>query len=133
MRKSLILFCAVVFFLCFSACAASPQPEAEDVQIVDITQWPENEYTRAIPKPDMGTPVAEIKSGLLYGVTLEGVSRQMCYDYLACLAQNGFQSEFPGQENDVSGGWLYSNGNAAVTVSQSGSRMTISVTFEPID
>ena len=68
-----------------------------------------------------------------FSVTLDGVSRQMCYDYLACLAQNGFQSKFPGQENDVSGGWLYSNGNAVVTVSQSGSRMIIGITFESID
>lgn len=128
MRRILILFCAAVLLCSFSACAASPQPEAEDVQIVDITQWPENEYTRAIP-----TPVTEIKSGSLYSVTLDGVSRQMCYDYLACLAQNGFQSKFPGQENDVSGGWLYSNGNAVVTVSQSGSRMIIGITFESID
>lgn len=81
----------------------------------------------------MGTPVTEIKSGSLYSVTLDGVSRQMCYDYLACLAQNGFQSKFPGQENDVSGGWLYSNGNVVVTVSQSGSRMIIGITFESID
>lgn len=133
MRRILILFCAAVLLCSFSACAASPQPAAQDMQILDITQWPENEYTRAIPTPDMGTPVTEIKSGSLYSVTLDGVSRQMCYDYLACLAQNGFQIKFPGQENDVSGGWLYSNGNAVVTVSQSGSRMIIGITFESID
>lgn len=76
MRRILILFCAAVLLCSFSACAASPQPAAEDVQILDITQWP---------------------------------------------------------ENDVSGGWLYSNGNAVVTVSQSGSRMIIGITFESID
>ncbi len=132
MKNVCILFCAVFILFSFSACVSQQQVKNGDSLTSDITEWPENEYTAAVPEPHEGTPVTEIRSGDFYGIELSGVSRQECYGYIELLEASGFESAFPGEENQVSGGWIYTNGNAAVTVSQSGDAMVVGVSFRPL-
>lgn len=133
MKKTILAaFCAALLVLAFSACAASQPAESSGIYSSAITEWPQNEYTAAIPEPQTGTPVSETVNGAIYGVALSGVSRQDCYAYLALLEENGFESAFPGEENEVSGGWIYTNANTSVTIAHSGNDMQIGITFEQL-
>ena len=133
MKKSLFFIaCAVALMLCFSACSPETDTAQSSLHSAQISEWPENEYTKVIPMPETGTPVIETVNGELYSITLEGVSRQECYDYLELLAENGFESAFPGEENDVSGGWIYTNGDTTVTIGSSGDSMILGITFEQV-
>lgn len=133
MKKSLyFIVCAVALMLCFSACSPETDTAQSGLHSAQISEWPENEYTESIPKPETGTPVLETVNGAIYSVTLDGVSRQECYDYLELLTENGFESAFPGQENDASGGWIYTDGDATVTIGSSGDSMILGITFERV-
>lgn len=133
--KKLLAVAAALLLLTFSACSAGTQSnkaDASDYIINEITAWPQNEYTAQVPAPQTGTPAEEIIiPGGPYSVSVKDVSRQECYEYLDLLRENGFASAFPGEENSVSGGWIYTNGASSVTVSQSGSGMVIGVSLEP--
>lgn len=132
MKKTIIIaFCAVLLLLAFSACSSQQPAQNSSMHTSAISEWPQNEYTAVVPQPQTGTPVAETVNGEIYGISLSGVSRQDCYDYLALLGENGFESALPGEENDASGGWLYTNGAVSVTVSQSGDSMQIGISLEP--
>ena len=84
-----------------------------------------------MPIPQTGVPVNQIENDNVFSVSLDDVSRQDCYDYLELLEKNGF-SEVAGDENDSSGGWLYTNGKASVSVSQSSNSMIVGITFEEL-
>lgn len=130
-KKFLAIVVALVLAFCFSACTATEQQTESGANITQISEWPENEYTAAIPSPKTGTPVNLIENEDIYAISLDDVSRQDCYDYLELLEKNGF-SEVAGDENDSSGGWLYTNGKASVSVSQSSNGMTVGITFEEL-
>lgn len=130
-KKVFIIALALVMSFCFSACTASEQQAESNAEITQITEWPENEYTAAIPVPETGVPVNQIENENIFSVTLDDVSRQDCYGYLELLENNGF-SKVAGDENDSSGGWLYTNSNVNVSVSQSSNSMTVGITFEEL-
>lgn len=130
-KRILAIVVALVMAFCFSACTASEKQPESGANITQISEWPENEYTAAIPKPETGTPVNLIENEDIYTVSLDDISRQDCYDYLELLEKNGF-SKVAGDENDSSGGWLYTNGKASVSVSRSSNAMTVSITFEEL-
>lgn len=130
-KKFLAIAVALVLALCLTACTASQQQTESGANITQISEWPENEYTAAVPIPQTGVPVNQIENDNIFSVSLDDVSRQDCYDYLELLEKNGF-SEVAGDENDSSGGWLYTNGKASVSVSQSSNSMIVGITFEEL-
>lgn len=130
-KKFFVVLLTLAMIFCFSACAASEQQTESSAEITQITEWPENEYTAAIPVPETGVPVNQIENENIFSVSLDDVSRQNCYDYLELLENNGF-SKVAGDENDSSGGWLYANSNVNVSVSHSSNSMTVGITFEEL-
>lgn len=132
MKKNIFIIAFVlVIVFCFSACTSSEQKAESNAEITQITEWPENEYTAAIPVPETGVPVNQIENEKIFSVSLDDVSRQNCYDYLELLEENGF-SKVAGDENDSSGGWLYTNGKVNVSVAQSSNGMTVGISFEEL-
>lgn len=132
MKKTVfIIALALIMIFCFSACTESEQQTKSGSNITQITEWPENEYTAAVPVPETGIPVNQIENENIFSVSLDDVSRQECYDYLELLERSGF-SKVAGDENDSSGGWLYTNSNVNVSVSHSSNSMTVGITFEEL-
>lgn len=103
----------ILFALCITAAgcasphsAGNPTP-TEIPAIESIEKWPENSFTRSIPKPEHGTPDYVIDGkGSYYAVFLKDITMQQGKQYAAALKADGFES-VAGDENSVSIGQLW--------------------------
>lgn len=105
----ILLLC---FIICFAGCAALEKPEesiwrvtAEDY--VPASEWPENDYTAQIPRPESGTMeyINDWSSEGRFGVWLKDISRDESNQYVEQLKEAGYQ-EISQAENSVSVGTM---------------------------
>ncbi len=99
-------------FICFAGCATPEKPEesiwrvtAEDY--VPASEWPENDYTARIPRPESGQ-VEYINDWSLegkFGVWLTDLSKEDSDQYVEQLKEAGYQ-EISQAENSVSVGTM---------------------------
>jgi hypothetical protein len=114
-----------------TAAAAGESSSAAEIPWEELSDWPENDYTSQLPKPQAGEPdyaLGSPESGY-YAVFLSGLTREEGEDYLDLLREAGF-TEVESQANQVSGGWLLEKDSLWVSVSCSQGVLGICITGE---
>ena len=123
MKKMLTFALALGLILLCGACAHTTQVPSSELPLLsleEISQWPDNKYTNAVPQPEAGTvfqaTVYDDAAGY-YSVSLSG-TRSQGEDYLDLLKKNGFKPLYQ-NSNDVSIGALFEKDNVSVSVAVS--------------
>ncbi len=99
-------------FICFAGCAA-PEKQEESIwrvtaeDYVPASEWPENDYTAQIPRPETGQVeyINDWSSEGKFGVWLTDLSKEDSDQYVEQLKEAGYQ-EISQAENSVSVGTM---------------------------
>ena len=71
-------------------------PDVSVTPWTEICQWPDNDFTRAVPEPEAGTVTASMggtSAGYdFFAVQLDGLSREEVQEYLQAVEEAGYQS-----------------------------------------
>ena len=122
----LLVVCSM--FLLFGGCQTADvasEPRVSPPDIVEIHEWPENQYTSLVPKPPMGTPfwMAMDDKQQYCALSFTGGTRREVLAYIETLKKTGFvavaSSETPEDETDIVN-FAGLSDQAYVTVSYSG-------------
>ena len=115
--------------------ASGGAPEAAALCVRD-GQWPENEFTAAVPRPGAGrVDSAWLAEGAYCGLSLSGVDDGAFADYLEKLADDGFSSVEASSEqleSGVSVGTLWENGTASVSLSHQAETLVLYISLQPV-
>lgn len=118
-------------------CGRSPanieESEQEDVSTVkreELEEWPDNDYTRAIIKPEIGTmdyALYDEEAGY-YAVFLKDVALEDGKQYIQLLQKNGFET-VSSDSNSVAIGELLQKDNVGISVSASENVLALYITL----
>ena len=99
MRRILTVFLSCVLALLAGCGGESGTAHAPDVSVTPWTetdQWPDNDFTRAVPEPEAGTVTASMEGTSagydFFAVQLDGLSREEVQEYLRAVEEAGYQS-----------------------------------------
>ena len=126
--------CAVIclaLMLAATGCADNEQEKKQDDEtLVTMTSvWPENEFTKDVPKPENGTVenVMEMQgSPVIYSISITGIARQQAMQYLETLQDAGFK-KVASENEESSGGTLMEKEDKALSIAYSGENMIIAI------
>lgn len=90
-KKFLAIAVALVLAFCLSACTASQQQTESGANITKISEWPENEYTAAVPIPQTGVPVNQIENDNIFQYRLMMFQGRIAMTILSFLRKTDFQ------------------------------------------
>ena len=135
MKKTPLLFLLPLVFLCLWGCAApaapgSPSGSGEDWAISAepeyLSEWPENDFTASIPRPEAGEIhyVCDYSDAGRYLVVLQGMSRQESADYLEVLVTQGY-NQLLSEEGEASSGALLQKDGTVLSVAFSEDSLSI--------
>lgn len=120
-------------------CGRSPanieESEQEDDSTVikeELEEWPDNDYTRAIIKPEIGTvdyALYDEEAGY-YAVFLKDVTLEDGKQYIQLLQKNGFEA-VSSDSNSVAIGELLQKDNVGISVSASENALALYITLNP--
>ena len=98
-----------------------------------VTEWPDNEYTRLIPRPQHGAPYQVIYNtgARRYSVWLQGITREQVKDYLRSLEEAGYVRIATG-ENEVSGGTMLQRDDVYLSIAYSGEGVGIGILLDGV-
>lgn len=96
-----------------------------------ITEWPENEYTELIPKPEYGTMdyVCDYSDTGRYMLVLTDITKEQSGIYMDELKEQGY-TEIYSKGNEVSVGTMLQKDNAVLSVAYSDDIFNILITIE---
>ena len=136
LRRALCAVICLVLLLSAVGCANNEQDEKQDTgkqdeeALVTMTSvWPENEYTKGVPKPENGTveSVMEMKgSPVIYSISITGITRQQAMQYIEALQDMGFE-KVASENEKSSGGTLMEKEDKALSIAYSGENMIIGI------
>ena len=99
MNRILMVFlsCALALLAgCGGGHSTGPAPDVSVTPWTEIHQWPDNDFTRAVPEPEAGTVTASMEGTSagydFFAVQLDGLSREAVQDYLQAVEEAGYQS-----------------------------------------
>lgn len=90
-KKFLAIAVALVLVLCLTACTANEQQTESGANITQISEWPENEYTAAVPIPQTGVPVNQIENDNFFQYRLMMFQGRIAMTILNFLRKTDFQ------------------------------------------
>ncbi len=81
--------------LMIAGCAGQPPDAAQSDHTTyqEIDAWPDNAYTRAVPRPQAGTPhyvLADADAGY-YAIFFQNITREQGEQYIDSLLENGYE------------------------------------------
>lgn len=82
---------ALVLAFCLTACTANEQQTESGANITQISEWPENEYTAAVPIPQTGVPVNQIENDNIFRYRLMMFQGRIAMTILNFLRKTDFQ------------------------------------------
>lgn len=88
-----------------------------DTEPIFVTEWPENEYTSQVVKPEYGEMdfIYDLSESGRYAVFLKEISREESEAYVEQLKEFGF-AEIASDGNDVSIGTLLQKDNIVLSI-----------------
>ena len=99
MRRILTVFLSCVLALlagCGGEGGNAPAPDVSVTPWTETDQWPDNDFTRAVPEPETGTVTASMEGTSagydFFAVQLDGLSREEVQEYLRAVEEAGYQS-----------------------------------------
>ena len=99
MRRILTVFLSCVLALlagCGGESGTVPAPDVSVTPWTEICQWPDNDFTRAVPEPEAGTVTASMEGTSagydFFAVQINGLSREEVQEYLRAVEEAGYQS-----------------------------------------
>ena len=98
MKKYWLLSLLALLLLagCGGESGTVPAPDVSVTPWTEICQWPDNDFTRAVPEPEAGTVTASMEGTSagydFFAVQLDGLSREAVQDYLQAVEEAGYQS-----------------------------------------
>lgn len=92
-----LLSCALALLAgCGGAGGAAPTSDVSVTPWIETDQWPDNDFTRAVPEPEAGTVTASMEGTSagydFFAVQLDGLSREEVRDYLRAVEEAGYES-----------------------------------------
>lgn len=95
------------------------------------SEWPENEYTELIPRPEYGTMdyVCDYSDLGRYELVLTDMTKEQSAGYVDELKKQGF-SELHSKGNEVSVGTMLQKENVVLSVAYSDNLLNILITIE---
>ena len=111
MKKYWLLSLLALLLLagCGGESGTVPAPDVSVTPWTEICQWPDNDFTRAVPEPEAGTVTASMEGTSagydFFAVQLDGLSREAVREYLRAVEEAGYQSvtEGLGMETSLEG------------------------------
>ena len=112
MRRILLVFlsCALALLIgCGVGGGTPPTPDISVTPWTETNQWPDNDFTRAVPEPEVGTVTASMEGTSagydFFAVQMDGLSREEVQEYLRAVEDAGYQSvtEGLGMETSLEG------------------------------
>ncbi len=94
---------------------------AADAQPVYVTEWPDNEYTTQIVKPEYGEMdyIVDYSASGRYAVNLKNISEEESAAYVEELKESGY-SEIFSEGNDASVGTMLKKDDVTLSIAYSG-------------
>lgn len=105
--------------------------DLENADPIYVTEWPENEYTSQISKPENGEIdyIYDFSDSGRYAVFVKGISKENSADYIEELKEQGY-SEVAFKGNNISVGTLLQKNNVALSIAYSDEILSIMITIE---
>lgn len=132
----LVLVCALTLFAgCSNNEAANKSNgltwDLSNAEPVYVTEWPENEFTSQIIKPENGEIdyIYDYSDSGRYAVFMKEMSEEQSAEYIEELKEQGY-SEIASKGNDVSVGTMMQKDNVTLSISYSGEIFGIMITIE---
>lgn len=133
-RNNFIFVFVVLLAFCLIGCGTNmSESDTEDVNAAireEISEWPDNEYTKAILKPDVGEmdyTLSDENAGY-YAVFLKNVTMEDSKQYIQLLKENGFES-VSSDSNSVAIGEILKKGTTGLSVSASENVLALYITL----
>lgn len=133
---SLILACALTLLAgCSNNEAANKSNgltwDLSNAEPVYVTEWPENEFTSQIIKPENGEIdyIYDYSDSGRYAVFMKGMSEELSAEYIEELKEQGY-SEIASEGNNVSVGTMMQKDSVILSISYSGESFGILITIE---
>lgn len=129
----IFVFVALLAFWLIGCATNTPESDTEDVNAAireEISEWPDNEYTKAILKPDVGEmdyTLSDENAGY-YAVFLKNVTMEDGKQYIQLLKENGFES-VSSDSNSVAIGEILKKGTTGLSVSASENVLALYITL----
>lgn len=137
LRFTLVMLLTISLTIMLYGCGSSPanieESEQEGVSTVireELEEWPDNDYTRAIIKPEVGTmdyALYDEEAGY-YAVFLKDVALEDGKQYIQLLQKNGFET-VSSDSNSVAIGELLQKDNVGISVSASENVLALYITL----
>lgn len=131
----LILVCAVVFLMGWSGNEALEKSSgatwnAASAEPVRVTEWPENEYTAQIIRPegDELHYICDFSDAGRYAVFMKNMPWEKAFHYIEELKKQGY-TEIASEEGKVSIGTILQREHVALSIAHSGTTLTILITM----
>jgi len=126
--KQLLILLAAVLLL--SSCGSAEQDipsSAPEITWTEIDEWPDNEFTRLIPRPEAGTPVRCAQGASagysFFSLELADLDPEACKAYLQAIEEAGFSPVSVEEEElspgSVSIGNVYTSGETGLSLAYS--------------
>lgn len=133
-RNNFIFVFVVLLAFCLIGCGTNTsESDTEDVNAAireEISEWPDNEYTKAILKPDVGEmdyTLSDENAGY-YAVFLKNITMEDSKQYIQLLKENGFES-VSSDSNSVAIGEILKKGTTGLSVSASENVLALYITL----
>lgn len=137
--RTISCFLLIVSLTIFAGCSnnsnqnktADTNWNLADAKPVYVTEWPENEFTAKIIKPEHGKMdyVLDYSDSGHYGVWIKDISKDESSDYIRELKKQGY-SEMASEGNNVAVGTLLHKDNVALSISYSDASLGVLITIE---
>lgn len=109
----------------------SPTWDLSNVEPVYVTEWPENEFTSQIIKPENGEMdyICDYSDSGRYLLVMKDMSEKESSDYVKELKEQGY-SEIASEGNEVSVGTMMQKDNVTLSIAYSGEMFGVVITIE---
>ena len=132
----LVLVCALTLL---AGCSSNNSPskyngatwDLANAEPIYATEWPENEYTSQIIKPENGEIdyIYDFSDCGRYAIFMKELSKAESADYIEKLKEQGY-SEVASKGNNVSVGTILQKNNVYLSISYSDTILGIAITIE---
>jgi len=102
-----------------------------DAEPIYVTEWPENDYTSQVVKPEHGEIdyVFDLSDSGRYALFLKEISEEESNEYINRLKQSGY-SEIISKGNEVSLGTMLKKDNTILSIALSDGILAMMITIE---
>lgn len=130
MKKVVCYVVILTVLLCGCSVIDQHEPISGEIEMVSSDFWPENEFTRDLPRPDGDTYWVLDESEInRYSMSFMDVTEEESEDYIGKLKAAGFR-EYRRRGNDISVGYILYRGETYLSLSYSEGTMGFTVVIE---